>query len=68
MFSGGFSFYLSCYIDSDGNERADYYRPCICIKKIDSKRPIKAFTSRYDPDAIDLIPEDCAGWKERLPI
>src|ERR1035438_2125164 len=56
--SGGFSFHLCSYLDSENQERHDHYRPSISIKKIDSKRAIKAFTSRHDPDPTDLISED----------
>ena len=56
--SGGFSFHLCSYLDSENQERHDHYRPSISIKKIDSKRAIKAFTSRHDPDPTDLIWED----------
>jgi len=51
-FTGGFSLDLWSY--ADGRNR---FRPSICIKHIDSKRALKGFTRRKDPDEEDLIPE-----------
>jgi hypothetical protein len=51
-FAGGFSLDLWSY--ADGRNR---FRPSICIKHIDSKRALKGFTRRKDPDEEDLIPE-----------
>jgi len=51
-FAGGFSLDLWSY--ADGRNR---FRPSICIKHIDSKRALKGFTRRQDPDEEDLIPE-----------
>ncbi len=56
-FAGGFSLGLWSYLDAAGVEHPDKYRPGICIKHIDSKRALKAFTSRKGPDRDDLIPE-----------
>ena len=51
-FAGGFSLDLWSYLE--GRNR---FRPAICIKHIDSKRALKGFTRRKDPDEEDLIPE-----------
>jgi hypothetical protein len=56
-FAGGFSLGLWNYIDKSGTERPNKYRPRIVIKHIDSKRCLKRFTSRKDPDEEDRIPE-----------
>ncbi len=56
-FVGGFSLGLWSYIDKNGRDRANHFRPRIGIKLIDSKRALKGFTSRNSPDQIDLIPE-----------
>jgi hypothetical protein len=59
-FAGGFSLDLWSY--ADGRNR---FRPSICIKHIDSKRALKGFTRRKDPDEEDLIPEgSTTGEKE----
>ena len=55
-FAGGFSLNLWSY-DDDGVERGDPFRPSICIKHIDSKRALKGFTGRQEPDDEDRIPE-----------
>lgn len=57
-FAGGFSLGLWSYTDDDGCERDDHFRPRIGIKHIDSKRALKGFTARNNPDKEDLIPED----------
>jgi hypothetical protein len=57
-FAGGFSLGLWSYLDKSGNECANQYRPRIGIKHIDSKRALKGFTGRNEPDKIDLIPEE----------
>jgi hypothetical protein len=57
-FSGGFSFDLWSYEDDEGREHSNKNRPRIAIKKIDSKRALKGFTARKDPDPGDLIPLD----------
>ena len=59
-FLGGFSLDLWSYLDKLGIRRSNHYRPRLCIKQIDSKRALKGFTSRKDPDTIDLIPEGSA--------
>jgi len=51
-FAGGFSLDLWPYLE--GRNR---FRPSICIKHIDSKRALKGFTRREEPDEEDLIPE-----------
>ena len=59
-FAGGFSLDLWSYLE--GRNR---FRPSICIKHIDSKRALKGFTRRKDPDEEDLIPEgSTTGTKE----
>ena len=55
-FAGGFSLALWSYI-KNGIEKPDNHRPSIGIKHIDSKRALKGFTARYQPDGLDLIPE-----------
>lgn len=62
-FAGGFSLGLWSYLDKAGNERANQYRPRIGIKHIDSKRALKGFTGRNDPDKTDLIPEESTNGK-----
>lgn len=57
-FAGGFSLGLWFYRDKLGHKRRHQHRPRICIKHIDSKRALKGFTARNNPDDVDLIPED----------
>ncbi len=57
FFAGGFSLGLWSYIDKRGRERPNGFRPRICIKYIDQKRALIAFTARNSPDQEDLIPE-----------
>jgi hypothetical protein len=57
-FTGGFSLGLWSYTDKDGRERRHPYRPRIAIKQIDSKRALRGFTARQEPDTVDLIPDD----------
>ena len=57
-FAGGFSLGLWSYLDKQGRERGHQYRPRIGIKHIDSKRALKGFTARNEPDRMDLIPND----------
>ncbi len=53
-FTGGFSLELSSY----GEEgKKDRFRPSVCIKQIDNKRALKAFTGRRQTDLEDRIPE-----------
>jgi hypothetical protein len=54
-FAGGFSLGLWSYIDAFGCEMANHFRPRIGIKQIDSKRALKGFTSRRNPDREDLV-------------
>jgi hypothetical protein len=56
-FAGGFSLGLWSYFDPNGQERPNPHRPRIGIKHIDSKRALKGFTARLNPDRTDLIPE-----------
>ena len=57
-FAGGFSLGLWSYLDREGNELRNQYRPRVGIKHIDSKRALKGFTGRSKPDRSDLIPDD----------
>lgn len=57
FFKGGFSLCLWSYTDKNGRERLNGFRPRICIKYIDRKRSLIAFTARNSPDPEDLIPE-----------
>ena len=56
-FAGGFSLGLWQYIDKNDQKRRNKFRPRIGVKHIDSKRALKGFTGRDEPDKIDLIPE-----------
>jgi hypothetical protein len=56
-FAGGFSLGLWSYIDKQGKVRRHQYRPRVGIKHIDSKRALKGYTARNEPDREDLIPE-----------
>jgi hypothetical protein len=56
-FAGGFALELWSYLDLSGCYRPNGYRPRIAIKHIDSKRALKGFTARRNPDAVDRIPE-----------
>jgi hypothetical protein len=56
-FTGGFSLGLWEYVDDNGERQEDKYRPRIAIKHIDSKRALKGFTGRLEPDTVDQIPE-----------
>ena len=60
-FAGGFSLGLGSYLDDQGRERRDQYRPRVGIKHIDSKRALKGFMARNRPDKADLIPEDSSN-------
>lgn len=64
-FTGGFSLGFSSYCDKRGRERMDKYRPRIAIKQIDSKRALKAFMGRKEPDKSDLIPEGSRTGKSK---
>ena len=57
FFAGGFSLGLWSYRDKKGRERPNGFRPRICVKYIDNKRALTAFTARNSPDEEDLIPE-----------
>ena len=56
-FAGGFSLGIWQYIDENDQKRRNKYRPRIGVKHIDSKRALKGFTGRDEPDKIDLIPD-----------
>jgi hypothetical protein len=62
-FAGGFSVGLWSYMDKNGKERLDPNRPRIAIKHIDSKRALKGFTDRKNPDDEDRIPEGSTSGK-----
>ncbi|HZQ17468.1 MAG TPA: hypothetical protein VFA90_02015 [Terriglobales bacterium] len=62
-FAGGFSLGLWSYIDENGEQNLDPYRPRIGIKHIDSKRALKGFTDRNEPDEDDRIPEGSTSGK-----
>lgn len=57
-FAGGISLGLWQWTDKSGIQHPDRYRPRVGIKQIDSKRALKGFTARTEPDKADLIPED----------
>jgi hypothetical protein len=57
FFAGGFSLVLWTYRDKEGRERPNGFRPRICVKYIDRKRSLIAFTARNSPESEDLIPE-----------
>jgi hypothetical protein len=56
-FAGGFSLGLWSYINDQGIECENRYRPRIAIKHIDGKRALKGFTARNGSDPADLIPD-----------
>jgi hypothetical protein len=56
-FSKGFSLGIWTYIDKHSCEHRNQFRPRILIKHIDSKRALKGFTARNQPDAEDLLPD-----------
>jgi hypothetical protein len=56
-FAGGFSLAIWSYVKF-GLERPSTRRPSVGIKHIDSKRALKGFTARFEPDDSDLIPEN----------
>ena len=56
-FAGGFSLGIWQYTNKKGQKSRNQYRPRIGVKHIDSKRALKGFTGRNDPDNADLIPE-----------
>jgi hypothetical protein len=65
-FQGGFLLGLWSYVDEQGVLKPNHYRPRVCVKHIDSKRALKGFSSRNDPDEIDLVPEDSETGKPQL--
>lgn len=62
-FAGGFALELWSYIDDAGCEQLHPFRPRIGIKHIDSKRALKGFTARNNPDQVDLIPDESTDGK-----
>lgn len=64
-YAGGFSLGLWTYLDKQGRERRNSYRPRIIIKHIDAKRALISFTARKNPDRADLIPEGSATGKPK---
>lgn len=56
-FAGGFSLGVWQYIDENDQKHRNKFRPRIGVKHIDSKRALKGFTGRDEPDKTDLIPE-----------
>jgi hypothetical protein len=66
FYAGGFSFCLWSYKDRRGRERADGFRPRICVKHIDNNRSLIGFTARNSPDQVDLIPEGSPSGKPQL--
>lgn len=63
FYAGGFSFTLWSYKDDSGRDRANGFRPRLCVKQIDSKRSLIGFTARNSPDQTDLIPEGSTSGK-----
>lgn len=59
-FAGGFSLGLWSYIDGFRRELANHFRPRIGVKQIDSKRALKGFTSRRNPDREDLVLDEAS--------
>ena len=57
FYAGGFSFCLWSYKDDRGRERANGFRPRVCVKRIDRNRSLIGFSGRNSPDQVDLIPE-----------
>jgi hypothetical protein len=66
FYAGGFSFCLWSYTDGRGRERANGFRPRICVKHIDNNRSLIGFTARNSPDQVDLIPEGSPSGKPQL--
>jgi hypothetical protein len=64
-FAGGFSLDLWSHLADEGAQ-SNRYRPSICIKHIDSKRALKAFTGRRNPDDEDRIPEGSTTGKPEM--
>jgi hypothetical protein len=65
FFDGGFSLGLWTYIDRNGRERPNGYRPRVCVKYVDRKRALIGFTARNSPDEEDLIPEGSGSGEPR---
>jgi hypothetical protein len=63
FYAGGFSFSLWSYTDRRGRQRANGFRPRVCVKHIDSKRSFIGFSARNSPDRADLIPEGSPSGK-----
>ena len=63
FYAGGFSFYLWSYKDGRGRERANGFRPRVCVKHIDRNRALIGLSARNSPDQVDLIPEGSPSGK-----
>ena len=63
FYAGGFSFCLWSYKDCRGRERANGFRPRVCLKHIDRNRSLIGFSARNSPDQVDLIPEGSVSGK-----
>jgi len=57
-FAGGFSLILSDYQDKEGRWKPNPHRPRVAIKSLGDHRAVIGFTSSWQPDAKDRIPED----------
>lgn len=66
FFAGGFSLGLWSYIDHQGRERANGFRPRVRVKYLDQKRSLIAFSARNSPDEEDLIPEGSPSGEPKL--
>jgi hypothetical protein len=62
LFAGGHSLKFWRY-ERGGASRESGYRPRIVIKSIDSKRALKGFTGRRDPDEEDRVVDEDLGWE-----
>ncbi|GEM_PF-4185892 len=52
-----FRFVWWTYVDSEGKERTDFYRPRVDVATVEAGRILTRFTRRKSPDPQDLIPE-----------
>ena len=60
-----YRFTLWTYVDDNGRERNDFYRPRIDITVADAGRTLIQFTRRKEPDPQDLIPEGATRPRRR---
>ena len=67
--SDAFRFAWWTYVDHDGIERTNFYRPRLDVVTVEAGRVLARFTRRYDPDPMDLIPEerDTSPGRLRVP-